>query len=266
MWPTNGECELMVMIFIGKLIKTAKRWLALPVLAGVLGFAIALQFQRGDGPASFSREVPSLKCPHCGALQASAILTKPADLHCKLCGKITYLFRTSDTGTLEHPSWFLQGFIPSGVTRLTRGQSTDKALVNVWFSLFRKISYRQKTGDVWQRAARTWQKKAGDCEDHAFLLTDSLRSLGYDARTVAGKYKGQGHAWVVVKFKGKEYLLDQLGRRSARFPPRASLLFAEYRPAYAFDEKNLHIPSKTGEVPADYWNSKQWDRIPTPDL
>jgi predicted transglutaminase-like cysteine proteinase len=256
----------MVMSFIGKLIMSATRWLALPVLAGVIGFAIALQFQRGGDPAFLSREVPSRKCPHCGAPQASAVLTKSADLHCKLCGKITDLFRASETGALEHPSWFLQGFIPSGVTRLTRGQSTDEALVNVWFSLFRKISYREETGNGWQRPACTWQKKAGDCEDHALLLTDSLRSLSYDARTVAGKRKGKGHAWVVVKFKGKEYLLDQVGRRSARFPPRASLLVAEYRPAYAFDEKNLHIPSKTGEFPADYWNSKEWNCIPTTDL
>ena len=256
----------MVVIFIGKLIITAARWLALPVLAGVIGFAIALHFRSGGDPASFSKEVPSLKCPHCGAAQASAVLTKSTDLHCKNCGELNDLLRVSDTGALEHPSWFLQGYIPSGLTRLTRGQSTDEALVNVWFSLFRKISNRQETGDVWQRPAYTWQKKAGDSEDHALLLTDSLRSLGYDARTVVGKHKGKGHAWVVVKFKGKEYLLDLLGRRSARFPPRASLLFAEYRPAYAFDEKNLYIPSKAGKVPADYWKSKEWNRIPTPDL
>ena len=57
MLPTNGECRLMVMSLVGKLMMSAARWLALPVLAGVIGFAIALQSQSGGDPASFSKEV-----------------------------------------------------------------------------------------------------------------------------------------------------------------------------------------------------------------
>ena len=47
----------MVMSLVGKLMMSAARWLALPVLAGVIGFAIALQSQSGGDPASFSKEV-----------------------------------------------------------------------------------------------------------------------------------------------------------------------------------------------------------------
>jgi predicted transglutaminase-like cysteine proteinase len=268
-------------ISISHILRKAARALVPPGVAVGIGFLVALlpspfvensatspsRLSRifGGDQTIMARKIPERKCPHCGLPVKATVLTKPATLQCKLCERVVDCFGLGDSGELEQPSWFLQGFIPGGTTKLTRGRAADATLVNVWFSLFRRIAYRRETGDIWQRPALTWQKKSGDCEDHALLLTDSLRSLGYEARAVHGTHKGQGHAWVVVNFKGKEYLLDQIGRSPARFPPLALLQLADYRPDYAYDEKNLYSPAKAGLVPTSYWNTTQWSRTPITD-
>lgn len=252
------------------------RILVLPVAAAMLGFMAAwlpngmfrdfpgslLGAIRGDGNSSIPRTVPARLCPHCKAPVQPLVLRQPSRVTCGLCRKITDAYMLSDAGTLERPSWFLQGYLPAGTARLTRNKTAEESLVSVWFTLFRQIAYRRDPGNIWQRPAFTWRMKAGDCEDHALLLTDTLRSLGYDARTVYGKWKGSGHAWAVVNFKGKEYLLEQVANKPARFPPRASLLLAEYHPGAAFDDASLYLPTKAGSVPSGYWDAGQWNRIP----
>ncbi len=67
--------------------------------------------------------------------------------------------------------------------------------------------------DVWQNSKDAFIQMRGDCEDHALSLADWLIEMGIDARVVLGKYKEQGHAWVVAILDGNEYLLEATSKR-----------------------------------------------------
>jgi len=67
--------------------------------------------------------------------------------------------------------------------------------------------------DLWQNSAQAYLLPRGDCEDHALALADWLISEGVDAKVVLGKYKTQGHAWVVASKNNKVYLLEATSKR-----------------------------------------------------
>lgn len=70
--------------------------------------------------------------------------------------------------------------------------------------------------ETWQNAEQFWSNQRGDCEDHAILLADWLRMLGHEARVAGGTYKGGGHAWVVLRHNGREYVLEATEKVSRR--------------------------------------------------
>lgn len=79
-----------------------------------------------------------------------------------------------------------------------------------------EVQHRGRT-ETWQNAEQFWVNQRGDCEDHAILLADWMRSLGYEASVAGGTYRGGGHAWVVLKHNGREYILeatDKVARRN----------------------------------------------------
>lgn len=57
------------------------------------------------------------------------------------------------------------------------------------------IEYVGDIGDYWQSPEETLERKAGDCEDFAFLNVAFLRVLGYNPRAMGLLYiNGEGHA------------------------------------------------------------------------
>lgn len=84
--------------------------------------------------------------------------------------------------------------------------------------------------DVWQNSQQAYFYSHGDCEDHAILLADWLISMGYDARVAIGKVPSGGHAWVILFYQGKEYLLEATNKRRPR--SLSDFTLAKYAPDY----------------------------------
>lgn len=122
-----------------------------------------------------------------------------------------------------------------------------------------EVGYNKRK-EVWQTAKESYIKLRGDCEDHAILLADWLIGLGYDARVVAGKvkFRGQklsGHAWVVLFYEGKEYLLEATQKSKWNKLPLAST-FPNYFPKVMFNRTKLWI--NTGSTSTTKYSDKKW--------
>lgn len=267
-------------------IRSLAVFFSVPVLAGLLAFLAAILPEAGPPDRGFGtsrwegvfgddavQPRPTMSrtlCEACGTRHPAKSLVSPGVIRCGKCKKIMDWVVESDVATLERPNWFLQGFVPAGVSSLTRDREGGKALVDLWFGLFLRIAYRQDSSadgspaDVWNRPSTTWRTKAGDCEDHAVLLADVLGTVGYDARAVVGSYRGGGHAWVVVRSAGNEFILDQVANRPRRFPPRAELLRLDYAPTASFDRTRLHLAETESPAPASYWSRNHWTSLPIP--
>ena len=122
---------------------------------------------------------------------------------------------------------------------------------------FDHIQYGGLT-EVWQNSRQAYYFTRGDCEDHSIILADWLISMGLDARVVLGKYKGGGHAWVVLLMNGKEYLLEATGKRKTRsindFP--LAIMVRGYNPQYQFNRKQFWFNSGstlTRRYSGDHW-------------
>lgn len=112
--------------------------------------------------------------------------------------------------------------------------------------------------DVWQNSAQAYQQLRGDCEDHAIILADWLIASGIDARVVLGKYRGEGHAWVVAYSAGQAFLLEATGKRRFRhwnYYPLASLS-KDYQADFMFNRSSFWRKASTA-TGADY-SSEQW--------
>lgn len=99
------------------------------------------------------------------------------------------------------------------------------------------LRYGRKWTDVWQNSEQAYLNTHGDCEDHAIILADWLVGLGYDARVVLGELPEGGHAWVLLRYEGAEYVLEATSKRR----PRSIMDFklaryaSEYRPRFMFN-------------------------------
>ena len=105
---------------------------------------------------------------------------------------------------------FLLGFVPF---------ETDK----VWVPLatlsqrkrylFDHKLYGPHMQDVWQNSKQAYAYSHGDCEDHSILLADWLIAMGLDAKVALGDVPSGGHAWVVLNYKGIDYVLEATNKR-----------------------------------------------------
>ena len=78
-----------------------------------------------------------------------------------------------------------------------------------------KIAYKQDAGDRWTSLAKTFALGTGDCEDYAIAKMRILQSIGLPASDlflVIGRdlVTRSGHAVLVVRFEGKNWVLDNL--------------------------------------------------------
>lgn len=97
--------------------------------------------------------------------------------------------------------------------------------------------------EVWQNSWQAYYYTRGDCEDHSIILADWLIEMGIDARVVLGKYKKEGHAWVVFFLKGKAYLLEATNKKKSRRTgdfPLASMM-VNYHPQFQFNQDRFWV-------------------------
>jgi len=148
--------------------------------------------------------------------------------------KINWLAEGTDGQ--KHPSnAFFSKFVPFQTTK----QWLPLLAVNMRVRYMRD-DLIDVSNDVWQTSVETYIDKWGDCEDHAILLADWLIGLGHDARVVAGTFKGEGHAWVVLHQNGAEYLLETTNKGSRKRYPLVSLN-PEYVPAFMFNRDHFWV-------------------------
>lgn len=122
-----------------------------------------------------------------------------------------------------------------------------------------KAQYRAV--DLWQNSAQAFVITRGDCEDHAIVLADWLISEGLDARVVLGKYKTEGHAWVVVRKNEQFYLLEATDKRrqkSWQHYPLAKLT-QHYFPQFMFNRTDFW-QNNTGKLTTDY-QGQHWQKV-----
>ena len=112
--------------------------------------------------------------------------------------------------------------------------------------------------DVWQTSKQAYYWLRGDCEDHAVLLADWLIEMGYDARVVLGKHKNIGHAWVVLFYDQKTYIIEATNKKTRRTYPLANKL-PNYKPAFMFNRNFFW--KNTGTELTTIYDDKKWKKV-----
>ena len=108
-----------------------------------------------------------------------------------------------------------------------------------------KIAYKQDNwiygkNDYWASPAE-FLKQGGDCEDYAITKYFTLRQLGFSAShmkiaMVYDVYSGTDHAFLIVKFNGVDYVLDNREKLVV-----ARYMKNRYKPHYAFNEDKVWL-------------------------
>lgn len=206
-----------------------------------------------------------MQCHLCGA-KYLVRLQKPPEADagslcaaCPKCGRLIDLYGIDTSQRYHRPPWFLRGFRPKSV----------KSPLEAWLFVLTVCSYvedRKQYGrdEVWQTAEETYRARHGDCEDTAILLADWLTASGYKARAVIGKEEGKGHAWVVIRDEGRDYVLETTGgpHTYRRVPPRSTVT-TSYVPHAQFDRTGIWF-RKSSAWTSDYHSQSQWSRGPWP--
>lgn len=110
--------------------------------------------------------------------------------------------------------------------------------------------------EVWQTSSQAYMYTRGDCEDHAIALADWLIELGQDARVVVGEHSGEGHAWVVLFYDNKEYLLESTQKRNLKKVFPLAALETNYRPKMMFNREDFWL--NTGSEFTTNYSSSKW--------
>ncbi len=113
--------------------------------------------------------------------------------------------------------------------------------------------------EIWQTSKEAYKRLRGDCEDHALLLADWLISMGHDAKVVLGKYRGRGHAWVILFYNNQEFLIETTSKRSHFNHYPLAKLIEGYVPEAMFD-RNSYWRKMSGDL-KDYSNG--WKKTST---
>jgi hypothetical protein len=262
-------------------------WIATPFLAGIaLSFLMSYFLNTNGGVvlrSTNSKHASLLKpikvdisCPYCRQENKNMLYRSTGSIACANCSSELTCLEIDDHFHIKQPSDFFESYIPGGHTRMTReiilknisernnqvswDRASDEIIISSWFNTYRRIKY---TGDppgmdIWNRAEKTWRTRSGDCEDHAILLTDFLITQGFNARVAVGLWKKEGHAWVVVNHRGREYLLEQIGNLSPRFPPRVETYSKDYEPYYSFDRDAIYYPIEFNKKATTYFSETKW--------
>ena len=112
--------------------------------------------------------------------------------------------------------------------------------VNMWFKRFpyKQDNWIYGEDDYWATPVE-FLTKGGDCEDYAIIKYMTLRKLGFPAKDmkiaiVYDVYSGTDHAFLTVKYKGAEFVLDTREKLVV-----ARYMKNRYKPHFAFNERHV---------------------------
>ena len=186
------------------------------------------------------------------AKNAGALVTR-----CPKCNRVFNVFGIDPSGDYHRPHRFMRGFKPK----------EEKDALRLWLYVLANCRYVKDVtqygrDEVWQLAKDTYAKRCGDCEDTSILLVDWLKACGFQARAVLGREGRGGHAWVVLREGGKDYILETTGGRNnyRRTPPRASMQ-VDYFPEVQFETEGTWFRTSRTWTSA-YFDEDQWARAP----
>ncbi len=210
-------------------------------------------------------------CPHCRASHISRVQRhqESSTLECPSCHRAYAVIAADTQGRFHYVNEYLTGYQPPAI--YPAGQSRVEQLFTIWSAVHQNCRYvrdpasnKEKT-DRWQTAVETQALGTGDCEDSAIYLADWLTARGYDARVALGKYGDiGGHAWVVVRLDGLEYLLESTseGNPDLDHPPLVSRMGSRYIPEVQFDRWSLYVRAARHQPwQGDYWSERDWIRL-----
>lgn len=149
-------------------------------------------------------------------------------------------------------NFYLEGYAPFETNKLWVPLQT----------LAQKKTYEldslQYTGykEIWQTSSQAFKYTRGDCEDHAIALADWLIEMGEDARVVAGFYKKEGHAWVVLFKDGNEYILEATSKGNFTNPYPLAKYQTSYRPQIMFNREYFWF--NKGSINTTSYSSENW--------
>ncbi len=216
------------------------------------------------------------RCAHCGHEHpvkiARAVLG--LQLTCPDCGRRYDMLCQDLSGSYRHVNQFLTGYDPP--TYFPPGHSKVDEMLSIWRSVVGSFRYSfDITGvggqrDQWQLPEQTESLGNGDCEDTSILLTDRLISRGIEARVALGYLSEEdgtttGHAWVVARIDGIDYLLESTEHEIADdVVPLVTELGSKYAPHVLFDRETVYFrDGKKGWTP-DYWSAREWTPVRYP--
>jgi hypothetical protein len=169
-------------------------------------------------------------------------------------------------GRFRYVNEYLTGYAPPA--RYPAGQSRLAELMSIWRAVAEGCRYTVDAGDddndAWQTALETQTLGTGDCEDSSILLADWLLTRKFQVRVALGRYAERGgHAWVVVRLDGSDYLLESTeGAPSTARPPLLSEVGSRYVPELVFDHLAFYIRKQPADArSADYWSDSTWQRV-----
>ena len=96
--------------------------------------------------------------------------------------------------------------------------------------------------DFWQHPRTFERLRKGDCEDHALWAWRQLVEQGIDAEFTTGlvdvtKPDPGGHAWVLFRQAGNEYLLEAVAEQRADMVRPLIEACSEYRPHFSINSR-----------------------------
>ncbi len=210
-------------------------------------------------------------CPHChnGHISRLQRHLESSTLECPSCLRAYAVIAADTGGRFHYVNEYLTGYQPPAV--FPAGQSRVEQLFTIWSAVHQNCRYTRDPGenkektDRWQTALETQMLGTGDCEDSSIYLADWLLARGFEARVALGKYGDiGGHAWVVVRLDGLEYLLESTseGHPDLDHPPLVSRIGSRYIPEVQFDRWHFYV--RTGRHQpweGDYWSEQAWLRL-----
>jgi len=88
--------------------------------------------------------------------------------------------------------------------------STPYSIEELYSVVTNKINYRYDMSENWVTPESAWNKKYGDCEEFAAIISKYLTTQGIENYLIGMsiKNRNQGHAMVFAKHKGTYYVID----------------------------------------------------------
>ncbi len=233
------------------------------VVTGTKAPDFAPEKLRVGGPSTFYNW-----CSLCNKGQLCEIPTqsRSLSLECPHCHQIYAILASDIHGQFHYVNEFLTGYAPPAYFGKKQGRLYE--LIAIWQTVARECRYilddENASNDAWQTALETQSFGHGDCEDSSILLADWLIARGFEARVALGRFAERGgHAWVVVRLEGEDYLLESTeGASYATRPPLLAETGARYVPEVLFDRDAYYSrPSPKRLWNNDYWSDKTWVRV-----